>query len=530
MRGKDSLTAIAKDYFEILAENFPVMCSSDEFYFFPRVEEAERFSNRLDSLDRARIEELTRKVKKLFHSLGRLGPQGELEKKIDADILKRSMKTFLRDFEEIPVWKSDPNLYLRIVLFGLADYFQGRINHLSPGRMEAVPRLLREARENIKDASPVHLEVAQEAVKTGAEFLRIISRKTPALSSLSQKAANALKEFGIFLGGLDGRTDFRQGRDVLKSILQDTYGWQQDLGAVLDMGKKEEKDAGKECKRMARQIHSDKSWLELVDGYRLKLMKGRELLTLYRREVNQLKMFLHDKDIISLPEEESLLILNTPPYLAPLRSSASYCAPLVPGEKALFYVRTFYRDWEAESRNEVHKEYLFISAHETYPGHHLLDLRRRTLSPIRRQIESPLFYEGWASYSEHLIQELGYCEHPVQKLIGKKRQLWRAVRAILDVSIHTGKMSIEEAKSRLIKIGYNSRVSSQQVRHYVLTPGYQFTYMLGKNELLKLRNRLSPYLGLKGFHDFLMDSGEVPFHWIEERYHALSKEERTTRH
>jgi uncharacterized protein (DUF885 family) len=56
-----------------------------------------------------------------------------------------------------------------------------------------------------------------------------------------------------------------------------------------------------------------------------------------------------------------------------------------------------------------------LTAHETIPGHHFLDSIRRSLkNPIRRQIESPLFYEGWASYAESMLIEYGYLEETMQ--------------------------------------------------------------------------------------------------------------------
>jgi uncharacterized protein (DUF885 family) len=87
----------------------------------------------------------------------------------------------------------------------------------------------------------------------------------------------------------------------------------------------------------------------------------------------------------------------------------------------------------------------YLSAHETYPGHHILDhLRIHHSNPIRRQIESPLFYEGWSCYAEQLLDELGYIQDPRRQLIGLKRQLWRNLRATLDVELQIGKITLTQ--------------------------------------------------------------------------------------
>ena len=54
-------------------------------------------------------------------------------------------------------------------------------------------------------------------------------------------------------------------------------------------------------------------------------------------------------------------------------------------------------------------------------------------NPIRRQIESPLFYEGWASYAESMLIEYGYLDDPHGITRQSKRELWRSARCQIDV-------------------------------------------------------------------------------------------------
>jgi len=170
----------------------------------------------------------------------------------------------------------------------------------------------------------------------------------------------------------------------------------------------------------------------------------------------------------------------------------------------------------------MHNEYIFISAHETYIGHHILDSRRRQLkNPIRRQIESALFYEGWASYAEWFVASLGYIKGPIQRMVGLKRRAWRAIRAMLDAGIRINKLSIQDAKMMLNNLGYDSNAVKSMVEHYIVTPGYQLCYTIGKYEIEKLKNRYAETMGLKKFHDALLDSGEAPFDLIEERMDNL---------
>lgn len=168
--------------------------------------------------------------------------------------------------------------------------------------------------------------------------------------------------------------------------------------------------------------------------------------------------------------------------------------------------------------DNIHNEYIFVTAHETYPGHHLLDSIRRGLkNPIRQQIESPLFYEGWASYAERLIDQLGYTKNPLQGMVGLKRQAWRAVRAMLDVGIRINRLKSEDAKDLLKGLGYSPRIVKSMLKAYLLSPGYQLCYTLGKFEIDRLKRKFCSKLGLKKFHDFLLGGGQIPFDLIEKR-------------
>ena len=163
----------------------------------------------------------------------------------------------------------------------------------------------------------------------------------------------------------------------------------------------------------------------------------------------------------------------------------------------------------------------YLSAHETYPGHHILDhLRIHHHNPIRRQIESPLFYEGWACYGEQLLDELGYVLDPSQQLILLKRQLWRNLRAVLDVKLQTERMTLAQAASEIQVLGFSSKRAQRQVRRFCLTPGYQLCYFMGTYEIDRLREKFGSRLGLKRFHNTLLGGGEIPFHLVEKKLDA----------
>jgi uncharacterized protein (DUF885 family) len=254
---------------------------------------------------------------------------------------------------------------------------------------------------------------------------------------------------------------------------------------------------------------------------------SHSVLEVYQNEVQRLRSFFYNHDVLSFPSNEQVEVLPTPSYLRSLRATASYRAPLTgrSSRSGVFHITP-----GAELRGLILSHRSYLSAHETYPGHHILDaIRLHHPNPIRRQIESPLFYEGWASYAETLLDDLGYTTDAKQRLVQLQRQLWRDLRAVLDVRLQTGKITIAQAAKEIEAIGFSPQRSEQQVRRFALTPGYQSCYFLGMHEILRLREQFAGRLGLKAFHDLLLGGGQLSFELVEKRIEAATAKEDTRR-
>ena len=91
----------AEDYFDYLAEHFPVMCASDEFHFLPRAENAAKHYHKLDNLDADAISETTDTLLRLQKGLPAMrGPDDDLEKQLDIDLLHANISGFLIEFRQ----------------------------------------------------------------------------------------------------------------------------------------------------------------------------------------------------------------------------------------------------------------------------------------------------------------------------------------------------------------------------------------------------------------------------------------------
>jgi uncharacterized protein (DUF885 family) len=101
------------------------------------------------------------------------------------------------------------------------------------------------------------------------------------------------------------------------------------------------------------------------------------------------------------------------------------------------------------------------------------------------------------------------------KLFQLVNLLWRAVRVVLDVGLHTRGMTPAEAVDYMVEHLPIERSSAEaEVRRYCAWPTYQLCYAVGRRELLRLRDA---YIDREGgryrarrFHDELMGYGGLP--------------------
>jgi uncharacterized protein (DUF885 family) len=139
----------------------------------------------------------------------------------------------------------------------------------------------------------------------------------------------------------------------------------------------------------------------------------------------------------------------------------------------------------------------------------------RVGSRLRRISDSNVLCEGWALYCEELMYEQGYHPDPVTRLFQLRDLLWRACRVQIDVELHTGRMSFEQAVDFLVEQAMLERVNAEtEVKRYAATPTQPMSYLVGKLMLLELRDeakrRLGPAFNLYDFHSAVLASGSIP--------------------
>jgi len=178
---------------------------------------------------------------------------------------------------------------------------------------------------------------------------------------------------------------------------------------------------------------------------------------------------------------------------------------------------------EKQSRSDVEP----VTFHETLPGHHLQVGRAKEQASahlLLRYSYNSGFGEGWALYAEQLADEMGLYSSPVARMGMLQSDAFRAARLVIDSGIHTKGWTREQAIEYLGRRTTKSPgVVAGEVDRYISWPGQASSYMIGKLEILRLRDEAKKALGsrldLKEFHERVLENGAVTLPMLTESIH-----------
>ena len=99
--------------------------------------------------------------------------------------------------------------------------------------------------------------------------------------------------------------------------------------------------------------------------------------------------------------------------------------------------------WSVPPEQETFSKWREVTTvyHEGVPGHHLQVGQSAYRSELLNRYQRQLLWcsghgEGWALYSERLMEELGYLDDPAIRLGMLDAQAFRATRVIVDIGVH----------------------------------------------------------------------------------------------
>ena len=481
------IESVSLEILETLSTRFPVCMSSDEFHFFPQALAAHPDWTRWDRLGSDDIEETTADIRRWADTLRRTvrTPAATPAERIEVAMLLQVLTTVDQQFTEVGVQKKQPTFYLTIASIGLAEALVAgpEAFHM---RAAALPGFLTQAVDNLERVPTLFRNLGLEMIVTMRDWLAGLNEMDPGIAP----AIESLRRLEDHLKTVRACEGFLPAPELYAHIARYHLDCRMPLEEIRDELRREIEETETVLKQEAAGIEPGSTWQEVLARLPSPALLRGAHRELYQEQIAALGRHCLELGIVSeqLLQSCPVKVEPIPSSLHPVRSVAAYSMP--PGHPpagGTFYIA------EREETSPPPADYRLLTAHETYPGHHLLDASRwNNRRRVRRHIEFPIFYEGWASFSEELLFDSGFFSGAIDRFLMAKRRYWRAVRGMVDLELNSGRRTLEEAVEFLAAKGLNRRQAEAMVRRYALKPGYQLSYTIGRR---KFRHLYSEFIG-----------------------------------
>ncbi len=394
-------------------------------------------------------------------------------------------------------------------------------------RLEEVPDFVAQALATIDAPPEVFLDTAAQVFAPGSELIDQVELYcVDAREDVAEAAEQARGALEIFAQGLEDLRDgpaesFAIGEDAFDFRLQFDLAVSQTTTELTRFGWKLVEATEADLRALAREIDKTSSWMHVADALRENHPMGDDLVASYDVHMQRARDFVGERTLLDVPDAE-LRVIQTPRFLQPLIPFAAYQppGPFSEDQSGWFYVTVPEggpSGHDGALRDHCRYDLPVTALHEGYPGHHLHFVRTNGLPRRARTVLwSPIMVEGWALYCEEMMAEEGFFADPHERFFQKIALLWRALRVVIDVGLHTGSMSVAEAVDLMVdRVGFDRRLALAEVRRYCAEPVYQASYALGRRELLRLRDAFYAKNGGKdqgprAFHDAVLTYGGLP--------------------
>lgn len=456
-----------------------------------------------------------------------------LAQKVDQRYLLGVLETDIHTAQVQQRWANDPAMYLPARQLGKLldpdspETADERDRELLP-LLEALPATLAEARKSLgRPPERFTLEAIFQVRNTLQALQKHVGQTDRGSASTALDASiQVVREHLLFLEKellprSDGSWAFGEGN--YNFILQRRWHMKADAGDILRRGREAFSQTLAEAAQVSARIDPDAHWTEVYEQLKDNHPDAGSLKSAYQAPMDQARQFVRSRQILSLPEGERVITLDTP---AAMRRSSPFgtfqsVSPFDEGLEGRLYL-TPVEDWmdETQQRDRLRSHHLawtpVIAVHEAYPGHHAHFLKvRENPRILRRVAREPIFSEGWGLYTEELMYQWGFLQGDAVRLTQLRNRLWRAARVILDVSLHTGRLDFESAVDFLVEeVRFDRYAAELEVGMYIRRPTYVLGYLIGMQELERI---FADWVSLHGepdppsrFFDSLLTVGSIP--------------------
>ncbi|OGU74192.1 MAG: hypothetical protein A3H45_03850 [Ignavibacteria bacterium RIFCSPLOWO2_02_FULL_55_14] len=462
-----------------------------------------------------------------------------LDDKIDWMLLNADMRRTVRDLR-LRTAERSPGRYL---ILGSIDWAIGGDRRPTDDTWRSVLTALRRApivmktgRQQLHAPPPLWVRLAVNAAERYCGYLdttfpAIVAEKAPvqlrdSLTIAASASRDALERFRVYL-----RDTLVAGHDDAWAVGEEHYNWLLEeyhhlpytAESMIEEGRRVHRETQQALMDLARRIDPVRSWQELVEDMKRVHPQPGAIIAAYEEESGRAKDLIGRRSMITIPPAETLIFVPTAPALRETYAWGGYGG--IVQQNSVMTGRFFVTDIvPGMSTSEIEEKLrtqntgwiTVIALHEGYPGHHLQSVYSRLHPhPVRSRLGSTYFGEGWALFCESWMGREGFFTDRWDSLGWLQMRLWRTARVIIDPSIHTGRMTYDQAVEFFIdEVGLERSAAEAEVNRYTTWPTQAPSYIIGWLEIERLKADMARLLGdrftEKQFVESLLRTGSLP--------------------
>jgi hypothetical protein len=495
-----------------------------------------------------------------------------LDEQVDAEIMADGIDLELLYLREIKDWEWDPRLHDSFPYYDPREILAGRVSDIihgdfAParqrlssllGQMKNLPAFLKQAEDQLRNPARVFTEQAIGDNKGRielfngelAQFIRVADGVPPNFRAEAENARRsataALEGYQRFLEQVllpRSSGDWRLGADRYQKKFPLALQTSLNPASVIPRAEAAFKKNREELFEIALQLYKglfpekhppgpvnslviqNRIIRQVKDELSKDHPKPGELVEAHRRNLDEFRTFIEKHELLRLPPRETLTVREMPPFKRGV-AAAEYLAPGVLERKsqwqATYYVDPIDPSWDAERvesylRGNNNYEIQLTAMHEAYPGHHTqYYYARQNLSPLRAVLWNAPFVEGWAVYGEDLMTRLGYGgdKNLRYRFFARRGDMVVATNILIDIRLHSGQMSEEEAVRFMVEEGYQEKAQAEKKLLRAKLDSTQLSqYFLGYDEITELekdyRKKKRESFNQREFNESLIGHGSI---------------------
>jgi len=531
---KADFNKLVDQFFDVFFKYNPTFATSSGFH---------QYDSQLEDYSRAGVDAQTADLKTWLAKFEKFNAAGLDQETIsDREIVIANIKSALLEFENIRQWEKNPDRYSSgitnsafVIMSRTFAPPDQRLKSLI-ARERQMPKVFDAARANLKNPPKIYTEVAIEQVPGIVSFFqndvpsafkdvkdeKLLSE----FKTANQAVIDALNNYQTFLkNDLLPRSngDFRIGADNYRKKLEYDEMVDIPLDRLLKIGYDNLHANQEWFKQTAAKVDSSKTPQQILDEMTKDHPAPDKLLQSMRDVLGDLRQYIVDHKIITIPSPVMPIVEETPPFERALTTaSMDTPGPYETVAKEAYYNVTLPEPtWTPQQTEEYMEGFsrgtiISTSVHEAFPGHYVQFLWvQHAPSKVRKLLGCGSNAEGWAHYTEQMMLDQGYGNGDLKLRLGQLQDaLLRNARYIVGIQMHTGNMTFEQGVDFFVKEGYQTRENAiRETKRGTSDPTY-LVYTLGKLEIMKLRDDYKKMRGdkfsLEEFHDSFMKQGFPP--------------------